>query len=295
MAFMRTQIGRSYALIIANADGSGERVLATRTRPAGFIQISINGQPSYGPAWSPDGGRIVLAGFDASGGVQVQQVVSADTSAGSEKAVSVSAEDGNGLVWLDAGSLALSASPEEGAPAQLWRVSYPDGQLSRLTNDLNSYAGLSVTGDRASLVTTRTERRVGIWVGAGSAGNGTEAVVAAPVSGANYGVTCAADRLLYPANSAGRTAIVGVVPGGGPAEEIVLNGTSPVATSDGRTMVYMSTESGARAGLWKAAADSRGAVQLIAGNANSPAVTPDDRRVLFTSSRAGLQSRWNTA
>jgi Tol biopolymer transport system component len=104
-------------------------------------------------------------------------------------------------------------------------------------------------------------------------------------------VAWAADRLLYMVQGDGRLSISSVVPGRQPTE-VVQNGGVPVATSDGRRIVYVSSEPGSRAGLWKVDADGRQPVHLVTGDAILPVVTPDDRRVIFLSSRTGLQSPW---
>ncbi len=201
------------------------------------------------------------------------------------------------LAWLDSASLVLSRRAEPGAPSQLWRLSYPEGTLSRLTNDLNSYAGISVTADRSSLVTAQRATRVGFWVGDGLATRGTEIVP--PALGRRGDVAWASDRLVYTTLTSGQSSIVGVAPGRGTPEEMVLKGTAPAATSDGRTIVYVSTESGAHAGLWKADADGRHATQLVSGpvfvDVSSPAVTPDDCRVVFISLRGGEPTAWTVS
>ena len=63
-----------------------------------------------------------------------------------------------GSSWLDARSLVVNSPVQLGAPNQLFRLSYPGGQLSRLTNDPNDYIGISVTSDGRSLVTGGTMR-----------------------------------------------------------------------------------------------------------------------------------------
>ena len=87
-----------------------------------------------------------------------------------------------GVSWLDASSVLLSQPAEIGSPVQLWRMSYPDGAVSRLTNDVNSYHGAGLDGDRHSLVTSRSEMRVAIWVGDGAARSGAEVVPPTPVA-----------------------------------------------------------------------------------------------------------------
>ena len=39
--------------------------------------------------------------------------------------------------------------------AELWEVAYPAGNTLRITNDLNYYAGTSITGDDVTLATTQ--------------------------------------------------------------------------------------------------------------------------------------------
>jgi serine/threonine protein kinase/dipeptidyl aminopeptidase/acylaminoacyl peptidase len=294
MAFVRSTIARgSYALIVGDADGGHERALDVRHAPSNFNSLTNPGNPSLSPDWSPDGKAIAVVGTAASAG---KEVVTVDVSTGAEHAVSLASSDSpQGLAWLDRWSLVLSQGVEAGAPAQLWRLSYPEGKLSRLSNDLSNYASFSLTADRTHLVTARTEQRVGIWVGSGSAASGRDVVPAVPFGLPVYHLSWAGDHLLYTTSSSGYSAIASVPTGRGASEEVATKATAPAATSDGRTIVFASTETGAGAGLWKADADGRHLEQLVSGQV-APAVglvvTPDDRYVLFRSSRSGVNSLW---
>jgi Tol biopolymer transport system component len=290
MAFSRMDLStaNATALITVDADGSHERLLASRLLPLAFNVIPVNDMQQ--PAWSPSGSTIALSGVNQLAG---QQLVAVDVATGKERAFPL---DGlSTLAWLDDASLVLSRQAVEGAPLQLWRFSYPEGKLSRLTNDLNSYAGVSLTADRGSLVTAQRVTRVGIWIGDGLATRGAEAVPLAV--GRRGDVAWAADRLVYTTFVSGQPSIVSVAPNGAPAEETVLKGIGPASTSDGRTIVYVSTEAGASGGVWKADADGRHTTQLVSdpimvGQGNWATVTPDDRQVVFVSLRTGLPSVW---
>ena len=61
------------------------------------------------------------------------------------------------LTWLRDGSGILFTVPESKTSfnAQLWEVTYPVGNTLRITNDLNYYAGTSITGDDVTLATTQ--------------------------------------------------------------------------------------------------------------------------------------------
>ena len=142
------------------------------------------------------------------------------------------------MAWIDGSSLITSRQAEPGTPWQLWRDPYPDGTLSRVTNDLSRYGGVSLTFDGGSVVTGRTEDRGSIWIGDGAASNGKD--IAQPVAGAGISRTgalaWAVDRLIF---STLHPSLFVLTPGG-TAEEVITKARSPAATSDGRTIVYVS-------------------------------------------------------
>jgi Tol biopolymer transport system component len=295
LAFVRAGDAFStMSLIVADLDTGHERSLAVRHAPAAYLSLSEVGRPSVRPSWSPDGALIALFGFDVEAGVRRMQVIFVNVATGSERVVTLPQGVGSpqGLAWLDRGSVALSGSPAAGLAVQLFRMSYPGGRLSRLTNDLSEYTGISVTGERDGLVTSRRETSVGIWVGDGTGRNGTEVVPPVPFGGLVMTVAWAGDRLLYMTQGNGRLSVASVAPGTGMPQEIIQNGGVPVATSDGRRVIYVSTEPGNRAGLWSVDAEGRQPVRLVGGDAILPLVTPDDHHVIFLSSRSGLQSPW---
>ncbi len=290
MAFVRDDASHgSSVLVVADADGSHERMRATRREPASFDSLTLVERPSVRPAWSPDGTVIAVPGSIHDR--VLRQIVFVNAATGSEQAVSIQGGVPYGLEWLDRGSLVLNQAAEPRAPTQLWRLSYPDGAVTRVTNDLSSYTGISVSADRGSLVTVRTERRIEIQVSDAMGANAVR--VAPPVlsSGTTDYVAWAGDRLLFSSSPGGHRAISSVLPGGGAPQGIVSRGDLPTATSDGRTIVFVSDETG-RAGLWKANTGGGRRMQLLSENVGWPRVTSDDRYVLFTSSRSGVQSLW---
>ena len=170
-------------------------------------------------------------------------------------------------------------------------MSYPGGQLRRLTNDLSSYAGVSLTADRSSLVTTRSDVRHSIWVGDRIGATGAEMTALAP-GPAWASLAWASGRLLHVTIANGDTSIAFLGARGG-SDEIVTRGQFPAATSDGRTIVYVSDEPGESRGLWKVDADGRHAVHLVTGRVAWPLVTRDDKHVIFGSWRGGAQRMWS--
>jgi Tol biopolymer transport system component len=98
-----------------------------------------------------------------------------------------------------------------------------------------------VTATRDSLVTTKTDGRVAIWVSDGSEGNPKEIVPAILSSETADDVTWAADRVVFTSTIGGHRSISSVGPGGATSQEVVSQGSSPTSTSDGRTVVFRSS------------------------------------------------------
>ncbi len=198
----------------------------------------------------------------------------------------------DGLSWLDARSLVLNYPAQLGAPSQLMRQPYPAGPLSRLSNDPNDYVGISLSGDRRRLVTSRRDARMDLWLGDGGATTGADVVQRVPVPTSIDRVAWAGDRLLYSGIVGGKPAILSVMPGQNSPEDVVLEAVAPAATSDGGTIVFVSSADNTL-DLWTADANGRRKTRLAPSvTANLLAVTPDDRSVLFTSILGGTVSIW---
>jgi len=287
MAFLRND-DQTTSLVVTDADGN-ERVLATRHRPAYFVNLSTAGNPPVRPAWSPDGHVIALIEYTD---LQTARVVFVDVATGAETSVDSRGSFGaQGLAWLGPTSLVLSEPEEFGQRVQLWQMSYPDGAVVPLTNDLTSYLGVDVDASRGSLVTSRQDTRATLWVGDAAGANGTEIVPSTPFGGANVLVAWAGDRLLYDAMMNGHASIAGIAPGRGPPEEVVANAFHVAATSKGDTIVFVRSARGAD-GLWKVDATGQRPKRLVTTFAVEPLVTPDDRHVVYISPRSGIESPW---
>ena len=149
---------------------------------------------------------------------------------------------------------------------------------------------MSLTAARDSLVTTKSDRRVAIWVTDEAGANAREVMPPTQSSGTADIVAWAADRLLFTSTIAGHRSISSIGRDGGTPQEIVTQGTNPTATSDGRTVVFRSTNP-KREGLWKVVDGARPA-QLFDRRINWPSITQDDRSVVFAFATGIGQSLW---
>jgi hypothetical protein len=180
-----------------------------------------------------------------------------------------------------------------GAPVQLFRMSYRDGTVSAVTNDLTSYVGAEVAADGNTAVTSRSDRRIAIFVSDALANRATEIVAPTLFSGTApfWSVTWGGGRLFYDATAKGLSSIASIAIGGGEPIEVISPALMPGATSDGTTIVFAKPPPDS--GVWKIDLTTGGRpVQVVSGGALTPIVTPDDRHVLFLSAKSGVQSPW---
>jgi dipeptidyl aminopeptidase/acylaminoacyl peptidase len=172
-------------------------------------------------------------------------------------------------------------------------MAWPDGAVSRLTNDLTDYLQVSLTADRVSLATARIHRRVGIWTSDADGSRPVEVVPAAiyPVNVRTH-VSWAGPRPLFTTSNQG-SAISAVSPGAGTPVELVRAAGEPAGSADGRRIVYRSfDEDAAKGGVWMVDGDGRGPTRIREETASAPLVTPDGETVVFLSVRSGVQSPW---
>ena len=81
--------------------------------------------------------------------------------------------------------------------------------------------------------------RAAIWLGDGAARSGAEVVPPTLVAVRFVTVAWAGERLLYDTVTNGQPSIMSIVPGVGTPVEVASNANGAVATSDGKTIVFM--------------------------------------------------------
>ena len=148
IAFGRGYLADSQnALVVANADGSGERVLIRQQR---------FGNPAT-PSWSPDGKSILWAKFTIAERAIVELAL-VDTTSGEARVIGSPWQWIDAAAWLPDGSgIVLIGGASDPERSQIWMQPYPEGAPQRVTNDLNQYEGLSLTADGTTMVTLRAE------------------------------------------------------------------------------------------------------------------------------------------
>ena len=270
------------ALVIANLDGSGERTLAVKKIPERLTPIFFTG-----PSWSPDG-KIVAASVSTIGGRT--KVSSFAVNDGSEKNLTTETWPFAGRVqWLPDMTGLLVIAGETPGVAQVWMISYPEGKVRRVTNDLGTYRSFGLTQDGKTLTTVQAQGLVNLWVV--PEGN-VEKAIRLPTgnisfySSAGNNLSWAPDgRLVFVSNEGGSADIWIASPDGTNRQQLTSNGNanfSPVVSTDGKYIVFTSTQDGKK-NLWRINIDGSNPLRLTAGLADSyPSLSPDARWVIYT-------------
>ncbi len=187
----------------------------------------------------------------------------------------------SGLRWLpDGRGLIATASEQLGFLSQVWYVSYPGGEARRITNDLNNYSGLSLTGDASALVTVQSETTSRIWVvSTGDAGSareittgrrdGARAAWPGPAMATSFSARLTAGNSRT-SGSPRRTARAG-----GRSRRKALTTSQPAVCGDGRHLVFLSYRAGTPH-IWRSDLDGGNVRQLTSGEGELvPSCSPD--------------------
>jgi Tol biopolymer transport system component len=284
------------SLLIANSDGTGERILASVTRPELFSTLG-----GLHPAWSPDGKTIAcIAG---AGTANSQKVIEVQVADGTVKPTAVQGWNFiRRIAWLPdkSGLLILGADKASAVTNQIWRISYPDGEARRITNDFNHYLGMSLTADSGALAVVQANRLSNIWVAPnGDAGR----AVQIKSGGSNFDGTIALawtpDARIVFYSIAGGSQDIWIMNGDGSGQkqltvEASANHRARV-TPDGRYIAFTSQRDAGQ-NIWRMDLDGGNPRQLTSGNNDfGPAISPDSRWVIYSSRSSGNQRLWKVS
>jgi len=281
-AFMRGLPTVGVALMVANADGTGERALVVR--PRAFVISAC--------AWSPDGRTIAAAAYDQGARIAIFAVAAATgavTPIGAKQWDEVES-----LAWeRDGRALIVAATDRAVADAmQLWEVSVPDGSLRRITTDIAGYRRVVFTANGRTLVALRSEWRGTLWVGPSAQPDRVERIasVSNRVS-SHWRIGWTPDgRILHTATASGNPDVWVVRPDGTDLRQLTTSPGSDraaLAAPDGRYIVFLSDRDG-RDRVWRMEPDGGRQTPLTEGpEDHHPVVVGDSRYVYY--------ARWDQA
>ena len=287
VAFMRANFkpGAS-ALITANAvDGSDERV----------VQVNDSGSEVYNATWFPDGSRLLCIKVDRRAEGRFWSLVEIPANGGPLKQINQPQRQHFWWgAWLPDGSgvVTIASDPISGKQ-QLYLISYPDGSMQRITNDLNSYSGISISSDGKKLVTNQSERPTQVFVAAANDLNHAGNIAACCVDRLAWTPD---GRIVYDFFEQGKWHLWTMNADGTSKQQLSPENAidwSPSVSRDGRYLVFLSSRSGHRE-IWRSDGDGRNSRQVTNtdGELWQPRITPNGRMIYFSQYKAG---KWTLA
>jgi serine/threonine protein kinase/Tol biopolymer transport system component len=264
-------------LMIANADGSGQRQLAMRHGDEYFFQGNFSAV-----SWSPDGQTIATPVAITSQNFMSVATVSVAT--GEVKSLTLHRWNlVRQAVWFNADTILTTAADRADEAFGIWQVSYPSGAVTKLTNDLNSYPTISLTSDSASIAAVMTELNNNIWVmPAFDAARATQVTQGRNLVG-NPAFT-PDGKLVYPLKQPVGADLYLLDLANGTRKQLTADAGENVLASvspDGRYIVFMSDRTGAFH-IWRMDIDGGNLKQLTDHHdEEGPNISPDSQWVAY--------------
>ena len=274
-AFIRHSPENESAIIIASADGTNERTLASGKSRGAFLRSAV---------WSPDGKVIAALGSAAGGKNSIAVVRVADgVVSGIPSPPWVLIRQ---IAWRPDGNslLVIATEGRSSISAQIWQLSYPGGEARNLTNDLNNYQSISLTSDGSELVAVRVEQVAHIWAMAGEETSKARQLTRGidrydGIFGLNY---LPGGKIIYetvPKNGNGEVWMIDA--DGRNSKQIVDEAGSMGASPDGKYLVFQSDD-GEGVGLFRLNLSDGEKERLTTGADVWVTFLPDGKWVVFT-------------
>lgn len=270
-------------LFVSQSDGSGERLLLSRSYPQFFGT----------PVWNPDGRHLHLR---MSTDVENRRALTEEEKKRLDMTVELEVDTGalkegrpqkveriGETVWLPDGSGMIAKIYHREQPPQLYFLPEPDGPPRKITNDLNGYDNISVTADSATIVAVRQERSSNLWI----------VDLASPTRpieltrGQNHYALDGAPRwtpdgnLIVPVYD-GRSALQLLSAEGKLIRTLTdeHNYGLPRLSHDGRKLAYI-TDRGGGQQIWVSSTDGGDARPVVTGRASYPSFLPDGNSIVY--------------
>lgn len=264
-----------YRLIVRPVEGSQETVLASGS----------SSQQLMFPAWSPDGKKIICTEMQPSSNA-LTGLAEVNVESGQQKLLVTSPGALSSPTWMPNGSglLVLMSDISSGLTRyQIAFVSYPDGKITPITRDTNTYADLSVASTGQLLATVLYEARWNLYVATSPSG-GTDARPLAPVSSSTNFTWTHDGRILWDKDATLRwfNPETGAQNPFKPQSDMA--GGDPWECADHQHLVFSLGLSGANSSenVWRSDESGGDQKQLTSGKLDDyPVCSPDSRWVYY--------------
>jgi eukaryotic-like serine/threonine-protein kinase len=270
------------SLIVANIDDTAEQTLVRKEGQAYL---------DSGPTWSPDD-KTIVCGASVGPDFLFESIDVIPVDGGQERWMTPHRWSHlSSTVWLGDGSgLMVLALENHTSELQLWHISYPGGEVQRLTSDLNGYleGSLSITADSSTIVAAQEDRSSKIWVAPmGEGEDHAKQLTVGKFDGLN-GVAWTPDGKILCVLKTGDDSNIWLMNRDGTERKQLTADSAvkmlPQMSPDGRHIVFDSLHVEST-NIWRMDADGSNQKQLTSGAFGDlgPRFTPDGQWVVFWS------------
>ncbi|MEP6903473.1 MAG: DPP IV N-terminal domain-containing protein, partial [Actinomycetota bacterium] len=280
VAFVRDQ-----KLIIANTDESGERVLTERDNKTKWFE-------SWGSqlSWSPDGKTIAICGGRIENGQRQVELTEISASDAGERQIPVPNWNYlDDVQWIpDRSGLIVIAKETSGSPLQIWRVAYPSGEATRITQDFQDYHSVSISADSRLMIANQEIGNRNIWTAPlADAKQSRQLTFGTAANDGYWGISLMPDgRIVYTSPRSSNWDLWIMNADGSNQKQLTANAGAnvrPSSAPDGR-YIFFNSDRNSTSRIWRIDADGGNPKQLTDGEGyqERPIVSPDGKWVYFT-------------
>jgi DNA-binding winged helix-turn-helix (wHTH) protein/Tol biopolymer transport system component len=256
---------------IANADGSGNHLLATmENRYPGF-------QP--GASWSPDGQTIAVSALRY--GKESFALDAVSVSDGSVRELYSSSQAIGRPLWPPEGDTLLLAMDDQNGRGQLWTISYQKAEIRRISNDLTDYrAQTDLTRNAKTMAAVAIHTTANVWTA--SAGHLDKAKQITSIALPLFEVTEFSDRRLLAVGQDGK--LWSMRADGSQRIPFADMDNASAPAPCGRYVVFTSRRT-TTTDLLRVDTDGTNPTQLVSGDLGSIGCSPGGKNVFYTDLR----------
>lgn len=294
MAFVRDAPDENKHFLIVREIATGtERKLAELVSPSRFILVGS-------PAWSPEGKRIAIATAKQEAQSPRSQLSIYDVANGTvEEFAPQQIKQFEQAVWRPDGKNIAVIARENQKFFQIWQLSYPQGKLSRITNDLNIYRSLSMSSDGSKILSANFVTFSHVWTAPADDLKTQRQMTFGNLNrDGTIGMQWTPDgNLIYTSRIFGNVDLWRVGPTELERAQLTHDAGDvnayPQLTADG-ALYFTSTRTG-NTQVWKMNADGSEQMQITFGEKEVnefPQVSPDGKYVFYVKKSKGETSVW---
>ncbi|HMS40023.1 MAG TPA: DPP IV N-terminal domain-containing protein [Pyrinomonadaceae bacterium] len=296
MAFMRFAPAEvRWILVIKNLETAEEKNLVSRDSPFTLYRIGF-------PAWSADGKKIATV-EQTPNQKKVSNLIIVDTETGETETLNTARlTQIEQVAWQPQNKGLIIVGREDNRHFQLWKMAQPNGELQRITNDLNIYRTLSLSQDGTKLLARRQTISSHLWTAKTGDLENQKQITFGNLNrdGGSEGIVWTHDnqKIIYSSRITGNVDLWSVNTEDGTKKQLTENaGTrndQPVFSPDEKFIYFTSSRTGTRH-IWRIDGTGENPVQMTFSEKDvefNPAVSPDGSWLYFIKKGVNQNAVW---